>query len=85
MDFIDYVDLVPGRLGREHYLLLYVPDIIDARIRCTVYLYHINRLALGDLPAGVADSAWMGAHPALAVQSLGQKPRGTCLADSSWP
>ena len=74
---IDDVDLEFPSRGRVLHVLAEIPDLLDAAVRSSVDLEHVERRAAGDLDAAPALAAGLrlAGLAALAVQGLRDEPR----------
>ena len=88
MDFVDNVDLVAradrGVADRVDDLA----DVVDAGVRRSIHLDHVDVTALGNRAAGFADVAWADRRTALpvrtdAVERLCDQSRGGRLTNSA--
>ena len=82
---VDDVDLVASFGGRELHLLAQVAHLVDAAVRGRVDLEDVERRAVGDLRAALADAAGIGRRPLLAVQRLRENLRRARLARAARP
>ncbi len=83
VDFVDDVDLVPSRGGREEHLVLDLAHVVDRRVRRAVDLDYIDRRSPGDLLAAGILLAAVGARSVGTVQRAGEDPRGARLPDTT--
>src|SRR2546425_1046443 len=56
--FVKHIDLVLTRRRRHHHLLAQVTNAVNPAIRGSVNLYHVERVAGGDLATLLAFVAW---------------------------
>ena len=83
MDLVHDVDLEAAARGRVLDVLAERPDVVHARVGRRVDLHHVHRRARGEVQAGRAGAAGLGARARGARQRLGQEARGGGLADAA--
>ncbi len=84
VDLVEDVHLAPAR-GAERGPLVQLADAVDAVVRRRVELEHVERRAVLDRPADVADTARLAVGDVRAVQGFGEDARGRRLAGAAWP
>ena len=83
MDLVEHHHLVAVARRSVAQALGQLAHLLDLRVGGRVHLEHVEVGAGGDLAAGGALVAGLGGRAALAVERLGQEPRGGRLADSA--
>ncbi len=79
--FIDEVDLEAAAGRTVLHVVEQLAGIFHLGSRRRVNLQQVDKVALIDLAAGIADTAWVAADPLLAVEALGQNTGDGGLAD----